>query len=169
MFSLLGHVKEGHGPCRGDVRLERGQVGWIGVRVERCHRDPTVGASLSSDADERVDRQTGVQHPERFSHFGLKIGDVPLRIERQIQRLIISRSPRTEVGRKVVVRVAIPIGADDPDLLAAHFLAKRLQDAYLVSDPIDARPAVVVFSMTASRQSPRTMSSTGTILSAGKA
>ncbi len=47
---LLDHVEQaGHGPGRGDLGLERGQVGRIGLRVERRHGDPAL--ALHADPD----------------------------------------------------------------------------------------------------------------------
>ena len=51
---------------------------------------------------------------------------------------------RGEVGRQVLVRVAVAVGAGDPDLLAAELVAQGLERADLVGDPVDARPALRV-------------------------
>ena len=130
------------GQRRGDLGLERGQVGWIGLRVERRHGDPA--RALHADPDQGVGRQAGVQGVQRLAHLGLKVGDEAIGFERQVQRLVVRGSLRLEVGRHVVVRVAVAVGADHPDLLAPQLVAERLQGADLIGDPVDARPPLGV-------------------------
>ena len=88
----------------------------------------------------RLRRQAGIKGVQRLAHLGLEIGDEAIGFERQIQRPVVRRSLRLEVGRHIVVRVPVAIGADHPDLLAAQLVAERLQDADLIGDPVDARP-----------------------------
>ena len=140
---FLDHVEQaGHGPGRGDLGLERGQVGRIGLRVERRHGDPA--RALQADPDQGVRRQAGVQGVQRLAHLGLKIGDEAIGFERQVQRLVVRGSLRLEVGRHVVVRVPVAIGADHPDLLAPQLVAECLQGTDLIGDPVDARPPLGV-------------------------
>jgi hypothetical protein len=140
---FLDHVEQArHGPGRGDLCLERGQVGRLGLSVERRRGDPTV--ALLANPDQTVGRQSGIKGVERLAHFGLEIGDEAIGFERQAQLLIIGRSSRLEVDRQIIVRVPVTIGADDPDFLASKFVAKRLQHADLISDPVDAGPSLRV-------------------------
>jgi hypothetical protein len=48
-----------------------------------------------------------------------------------------------EVGRQILVGIAIAIGAFDPDLLATQLLAQRLQRANLIGDPVDLGPTLM--------------------------
>ncbi len=103
------------------------------------------------------------------SHLGLQVGDEALGVERQLQRLVVVLAVRLEVGRQIVVGIAVAVGADHPDLLAAQALAQGLQHRDLVGDAVDAILAGGVLSpSTASRQRPRTTPSSGTSSSAGK-
>jgi hypothetical protein len=45
------------------------------------------------------------------------------------ERLVVLDSPVLEVGRQVIGRVAPPIRADDPDLLAPQLVPQRLEGA----------------------------------------
>jgi len=64
------------------------------------------------------------------------------------------------------VRVAVAVGAGDPDLLAADALAHRLEHVQLIADAVDARRPVVSCSMTSSREPGRTTPRMGTTSSA---
>jgi hypothetical protein len=77
---------------------------------------------------------------QRLAHLRLNVGDEAIGFERQVQRLVIRGSLRLEVGRHVVVRVPVAIGADHPDFLAPQLVTERVQDTDLVGDPVDARP-----------------------------
>ena len=136
---LLEYVEEvGHRPGRDNLCLDRCQVRRLGLGIERRHRDPTLFFPLPVDSDQRIARHAGVEGLKRLAHFGLEIGDEAIGIERQLQRLIIRCALRLEVGREILVRVAVPVGPDHPDLLAAQLVAQRLKDADLIGDPVDA-------------------------------
>ena len=98
-----------------------------------------------SISDAAVARHADVENLERLAHFDLEIGDEAIRVERQLQRPIIRCALRLEVGREILVRVAISVGADDPDLLAPKLVAQGVQDTDLVGDPVDALPSPGIF------------------------
>ena len=58
-------------------------------------------------------------------------------IPRKPEGGIVLGPPDLEVGRQILVGIAIPIGALDPDFLATQLLAKGLQRANLIGDPVD--------------------------------
>jgi hypothetical protein len=70
----------------------------------------------------------------------LEIGDEAIGFEWQLQCLIIRYALRLEVGREVLIGIAVSAGTENPDLFAAQLFAKGLQDADLIGDPIDALP-----------------------------
>jgi hypothetical protein len=71
-------------------------------------------------------------------HLGLQVGDEPLGVQRQLQRLIIAFAVALEVGRQVLVGIAVAVRPDHPDLLAAQALAQGLQHGDLIGDAVDA-------------------------------
>jgi hypothetical protein len=111
-----------------------------GWGVERGHRDPSVFLPFPADPDELIGWHARIQGPKRLTHFGLEIGDEAIGFERQLQRLIIRYALRLEVGREVLIGVAVSVGTDDPDLFAAQLFAKGLQNADFIGDPVDALP-----------------------------
>ncbi len=136
---LLEHVEEtGHRPGRDGFGLDCGQVRGFGLGIERRHRDPGILSSLPVDANAAIARHAGVKDVERLTHFGLEIGDEAVRVEGQLQRLIIRCALSLEIGRKILIRVAVSVGADHPDFLAPKLIAQGLQDADFVGDPVDA-------------------------------
>jgi hypothetical protein len=82
--------------------------------------------AAAGDLDVRVARQLGFEAGEARAHLPLQAGDEQVGIERQAERLVVGLAPLGEVRRQVFVRVAITIGADDPDLLGAQPLSQRL-------------------------------------------
>ena len=78
------------------------------------------------------------------AHFRLDALDETIGLDRQIQRRVIGRALGLEVGGQVFVGVAVTVGADDPDFLAAQLLAQCLEHANLVGDAVDALAALGV-------------------------
>jgi hypothetical protein len=137
-IGLLEHVEEtGHRPGRDGFDLDCGQVRGFGQGIERRHRDPAILSPLPVDSDAAIVRHAGVKDVKRLTHFGLEIGDEAVGVERQLQRLIIRCALSLEVGRKILIRVAVSISADHPDFLAPKLIAQGLQDADFVGDPVD--------------------------------
>jgi hypothetical protein len=64
----------------------------------------------------RVARQSGVELMQRRTHLVLHAGDEPIAVERQSERRIVVFAFRGEVGRQILIRVAVAVGTDDPDL-----------------------------------------------------
>ncbi len=135
---FLNHIEQArHRPGGIELRLESGQVGWIGLCVQGCQRDPAP-ALLGAESDGRILLQSGIQGTQGLVHLGLQVGDEPLGVQRQLQRLIIPFAVALEVGRQVLVRIAVAVGPDHPDLLAAQALAQGLKHGDLIGDAIDA-------------------------------
>jgi hypothetical protein len=78
------------------------------------------------------------------THLLAQAGDERRRGERLSQAGIMLGGADLEIVRKIVVRVAPPAGAGDPDLLAAQVLAQRLEGDHLVDHANDALAAVLV-------------------------
>ena len=66
------------------------------------------------------------------------------RVERLAQAGVVLGAARLEVGGQVLVGVAPPVSAGDPDLLAAQVLAQRLEGDHLVDHAHDPLAAVLV-------------------------
>jgi hypothetical protein len=49
-----------------------------------------------------------------------------------------------EIGGDIVIRIAIPVSANDPDFLTTQSLPKNLKDTKFVADAVDARLALVI-------------------------
>src|SRR3954470_1081840 len=61
-----------------------------------------------------------------------------LSIIRQVQRGIIGSTLGLETGGQVLVRVAVAICSDDPNLLATQLLMQILEHANLVGNAVEA-------------------------------
>jgi hypothetical protein len=77
-------------------------------------------------------RQPGVERGKGRVHLGFEIGYEALCIERQVERLIVWGTLRVEVGGQVLIGIAVAVGANYPDLLAAGLLTQRLEHADFV-------------------------------------
>src|SRR3954468_16817613 len=58
-------------------------------------------------------------------------------VERQVERLIMAAALRVEVGRQVLVGVAVAVRACHPHLLAAQLVAQGFEGANFVGDAVD--------------------------------
>lgn len=59
------------------------------------------------------------------------------RIRRQIERVVVGRPPALEILGQIVVRIAIAVRVDHPDLLGPDAVAQLAEDAKLITDPVD--------------------------------
>ena len=136
-IGFLDHVEQtGHRPSRIEFCLERCQVGWIGLRVQWRQRDPAT--ALVADVEVRIFLQAAIQDIQRLPHFVLQLGDETICIEREIQCFVVFVAVCLKIGGQILIRVAITIGADDPDFLAAQLFTQGFQYGYLVGDTINA-------------------------------
>ena len=126
------------GQVASDFGFDCREIRRVGLRIERRHRDPGLLIPLSADFDARIARQPAsrIRSASRISAWRSAMKRSASR--GRLQRLVIRNALGLEVGRKIVVRVAVAVGADHPDLLAAQLVAQGLQDADLVGDPVDA-------------------------------
>ena len=140
---LLEHVEQaGHRPALADLGLERDQALGLRLLLERRQRDPP--ATSPQDANVRVLREAAVERLKRLDHVGAHASNEGLGVPRQAERGVVRVPVDLEVGRQILVGVAVAVGTHDPDLLAAQPLAQRFQDADLVGDPVDPLPALAV-------------------------
>ena len=98
--------------------------------------------------------QRVVQGVELGAHLLAQLGDERRRVQRLAQAGVVLGAARLEVGGQVLVGVAPPVGADDPDLLAAQLLAQRLEGDDLVDHPDHPLAAVLVGAVDQRLQSP---------------
>jgi len=85
-----------------------------------------------------------VQGVELGAHLLAQPGDKRGRVQRLAQAGVVLGAAGLEVGGQVLIRVAPPAGAGDPDLLAGQVLAQRLEGDDLVDHADDALAAVLV-------------------------
>ena len=96
-----------------------------------------------------------MQRGEFGLHLGADLVDELGRVQRLLKRLVVLASALLKVGRQILVGVAPPVRADDPDLLAAKLVAQRLEGRDLVDHPqhaltvaaillVGERPPVVI-------------------------
>jgi hypothetical protein len=76
--------------------LSEPQVGRIGLRVQRCERDPA--ATLGANSNAAVFLQPAIERVQRFAHLGLQLGDEAIRVEREVQRLVVFFAFRSAPG-----------------------------------------------------------------------
>jgi hypothetical protein len=125
-IGFLDHVEQTrHWPGRIEFGLERLQGRRIGLRIQWRERDPA--AARGPNAHVRIFLQTSIQGTQCLAHLALHLTDKTIRIQRQIQRFVVFVAVRIEISRQILIRVAIAIGADDPDFLAAQLLAQDFQ------------------------------------------
>ncbi len=113
--------------------------GWASCGVSLIQLAPSLYQS-----DIGIARQTGIENAEFCAHLRLEALDETIDFDRQFQRRVIGRTLGLKVGGQVLVRVAIAVCADDPDLLAAQPRSKGLEHANLVGDAVDALAALGV-------------------------
>ena len=58
------------------------------------------------------------------------------RVWSQVEACVIGVTTDSEVPRKIVVRIAIAVRSDNPDLLGADAVTQLGEDAKLVADPV---------------------------------
>jgi hypothetical protein len=85
-----------------------------------------------------------VQGVELGVHLLAEPADERLRVQRLAQAGVVLGAVGLEVGGQVLVGVAPPVRAGDPDLLAAQLLAQPLEGDDLVDRADDALSAVLV-------------------------
>jgi hypothetical protein len=62
-------------------------------------------------------------------------------IEGFLERLVIRHALGGKVSGKVIIRMAIPLGAFDPDLLTTDALTQGIEGRHLIIDPVHPRVA----------------------------
>jgi hypothetical protein len=108
--------------------------------------DGALAVAALHDADVGIGWQCAIEHCQRVRHLLLQAGDEGVRVQRLAQGLVVGLAAHCEVGRQIIIRIAVAIGASDPDLLAAHPFAHGLEDVELVADAVDApAPLLVAF------------------------
>ena len=124
-------------PGVGDFGLEGLDVGRRRPWQQRGQADPAP--ALAGDADVRVARQALVELGQCRVHLLSQAVDERAGVERQVERLIMAGALRVEVGRQVLVGVAVAVRACHPHLLAAQLVAQGFEGANFVGDAVDAR------------------------------
>jgi hypothetical protein len=87
------------------------------LNVQRGEGDPAT--ALRPNANVGIFLQAIIQGSQRLAHLVLQLTDETIGIEGEIQRLVVFIAVRVEIGRQILLRIAISIGADHPDFLAA--------------------------------------------------
>jgi hypothetical protein len=135
-ISFFQHVEQaGHWPAPADFGLERGEAYRVFLLFQRRQCDPPAAAL--EDANIGVGGQPGIECGERLGHVCLHARNESVCVPGKPEGGIVFGPLGLEVGRQILVGIAIAIGAFDPDFLATQLLAQRLQRANLTGDPAD--------------------------------
>ena len=84
---------------------------------------------MPAQAHLRVARQAGVQRAQRRPEPALQLGCEGTGVLCQVQARVGAIALGLEIGRQVLVGIAVAVGADDPDLLGTQALAQPRQNA----------------------------------------
>ena len=138
------HVQQRHHAPPGAHRgLEPAQVTRLRGRViGREHDRSLLAAGLDLQKVQR--RQHIVQRGQLGAQLLADLGHERLAVSRFAQRGVVLGPFGLEVRRQVLVRVAPPVGADHPDLLASQLVPQHLEHAALIDGALDARVAAPV-------------------------
>ena len=63
----------------------------------------------------------------------------------QAQSFVVGVSPIQEIGRQVLIGIAVTIRSHHPDFLASEPLAQDLQNTNLIYYPVNPAPAIFIF------------------------
>ena len=129
----------GHRPASSDIGFQRQQIGRLDLSGKRRELDPA--ACLGEDLDVGVVRQACIEGGERLAQLVLEALDKGVGVQRQPESRVVVGAPSVEILGEILIGVTVAVSTLHPDLLAAQFFAQRLQDADLVAQAVDARPA----------------------------
>jgi len=140
---LLEQVDQRDGaPPVGDLLLEPAQVGRLRDGLERGQLDGP--AAPLGDVDPAELGQRFVEDGELGGHLLAELVDERARVEGFPQRGVVLDAALVEVGGQVLVGVAPPFGAGDPDVLAAQSVAQGLEGDDLIRHPHHPAPSLAV-------------------------
>ncbi len=140
---LLEDVDQRHRlPPPGDLVLDPAQVPRLRGGVQRG--EPDRALAPFADIDPVQAGQCVVEVFEGSGHLAAQRPGEHRRVQRLAQLPVVVHAPGLEVLGQVIVRVAVPAGPDDPDLLAPQHLAQCPERGNLVGHAHRALLAVPV-------------------------
>lgn len=166
---LLEEVDQRHSaPVGTDLGREVAQVARLRSRVQVGQLDRTAPAPVGDLQPGQV-RQRRVQRGQLGAHLVAQLVDERGRFQRLTQGGVVRGPVSLEVVRQILVGVAPPIGADDPDLLATQAFPQCWNAQISYTARSTRRPPPLPPSRNISGiQSPRSPLCVGTVSPAGK-